>query len=479
MDPERSAGGVLRALRQRPFALLWTGQTLSRVGDFVYEVALAWWVLQVTGSAAVMGSVLVVTFLPMLLLLLVGGVAVDRLHRPRLMIASDLARAAVVLGVAALAFADRLEVWHVYIAALVFGLADAFFQPAYAALVPQLVPKADLPSANSLTSVSAQAGRIAGPALGGLIVAALGAPLAFGINGLSFLVSAAFLLPLAFWRSGTESGRGVDEEVAETLPPEPILLEAVDPVAPVHEVVSHGPAAANPAAQTDLHAPAEPGSEADAAGSEAEAGSGPGGLAGFWAEVREGWGTVAASPILWLTIAVMAVSNVTLAGPYSVTMPFLVDEVLGGGPRTLGFLYACFPVGYLVAAVWLGARTRLRRRGAALYLGLALAGLMLAVFGFAPPLYVLAAAAFVNGFALELAGLAWVNTLQERVPNEMLGRVSSIDSLGSFALLPLGFALAGWATDAFGPDVVFVVGGLTTALVAALAFLNPTVRRFD
>lgn len=477
----------MRALRQRPFALLWTGQTLSRLGDFVYEVALAWWVLEATGSAAVMGSVLVVTFLPMLLLLLVGGVAVDRFHRPRLMIASDLARALVVLGVAALAFADRLEVWHVFVAALVFGLADAFFQPAYAALVPQLVPEADLPSANSLTSVSAQAGRIAGPALGGLIVAALGAPLAFGINGLSFLASTAFLLPLATWRAGTHVSSGAGED-AEPLPPEPTLFEAVDPAATLHEALAHAPAAATPATPAPSEIPSEPGIASDAVDSEAEPraldseaepGSAPGGLAGFWAEVREGWGTVAASPILWLTIAVMAVSNVTLAGPYSVSMPFLVDEVIGGGPRTLGFLYACFPVGYLVAAVWLGARTRLRRRGAALYLGLALAGLMLAVFGFAPPLYVLAAAAFVNGFALELAGLAWVNTLQERVPNDLLGRVSSIDSLGSFALLPLGFALAGWATDAFGPDTVFVVGGLTTALVAVFAFLNPTVRHFD
>src|SRR5688500_7499796 len=187
---------LLRAFRYRSFALLWAGQTLSRIGDFLYELSLAWWVLQKTGSAAAMGSVLIVSFTPMLLFLLIGGVAVDRFPRARLMFASDLLRGVVVGAVALLAFSDLLEIWHVYIASLVFGFVDAFFQPAYTAMVPTIVPPEDLPSANSLTSMSIQTGRIVGPVLAAAIIGLGGTPLAFALNGLTFFVSSAFLLPL-------------------------------------------------------------------------------------------------------------------------------------------------------------------------------------------------------------------------------------------------------------------------------------------
>ena len=102
---------ALRALRHRRFAFLWAGQTLSRIGDFVYQIVIAWWVLEETGSAAVMSAVLIVTFLPVAVFTLIGGVVVDRVSRPWLMLVSDLVRAAAVLGVAGLAATDRLEIW--------------------------------------------------------------------------------------------------------------------------------------------------------------------------------------------------------------------------------------------------------------------------------------------------------------------------------------------------------------------------------
>src|SRR5260221_11086361 len=144
---------LFRALRRRPFALLWTGQSLSRLGDFVYEIALAWWVLQKTGSAQTMSLVLIFAITPSVLFSLVGGVAVDRVSRLGLMLASDITRGMAALAVAGLAFAGRLEVWHGFVASLIFGFVDAFFQPAYAALLPQIGPETDLPRPNSITSM--------------------------------------------------------------------------------------------------------------------------------------------------------------------------------------------------------------------------------------------------------------------------------------------------------------------------------------
>src|SRR6476646_9869026 len=111
---------LFRALDQRAFALLWTGQTISRLGDYLYEIALAWWVLRETGSPLAMAGVLICAMTPMLIFLLIGGVAVDRFSRPHLMLASDLARGGVVSVVALLAFSGGLTIWYLYAASLVF-----------------------------------------------------------------------------------------------------------------------------------------------------------------------------------------------------------------------------------------------------------------------------------------------------------------------------------------------------------------------
>jgi DHA3 family tetracycline resistance protein-like MFS transporter len=401
---------LFQSLTHRSFALLWSGQTLSRVGDHLYTVALAWWVLQKTGSATAMGTVLIFSFTPMLVFLLLGGVAVDRFPRVRLMLASDVLRGVVVSLVAVLAAMDLLQLWHVYLASLLFGFVDAFFQPAYTALVPQVTPSEALLSANSLTGLSQQLGRVIGPAIGAAVVSLGGTPAAFAVNGLSFFVSAACLLPLL----------GL---------PLPVVAESQ--------------------------------------------------AAGVLHGIREALQLILRSPWLWISILASALTNVTLSGPYAVALPFLVKDTLHADVGTLGLLYAMFPIGYMLAELWTGSRTRLHRRGVLGYSGLMLAGAMILVLGLPVPLIVMALAALINGAGLELQGLIWTNTLQEMVPSDKLGRVASVDLLGSFALLPIGYGLTGWATDLLGPPLVFILGGGITVLAGALALTHPAIRRLD
>jgi hypothetical protein len=113
------------------------------------------------------------------------------------------------------------------------------------------------------------------------------------------------------------------------------------------------------------------------------------------------------------------------------------------------------------------------------YVGLILAGLGLLVLRLPVPLVTIGLAALINGAALEVVGLIWMNILQEQVPGEKLGRVSSIDMLGSYILLPVGFGLTGWATDLLGPALVFVIGGALTTLFAILALAHPAIRQLD
>jgi MFS family permease len=201
---------VLRALKRRDFLLLWTGQTVSRIGDFAYEVIIAWWVLQETGSAAIMSSVLIVSFLPVALFTVVGGVLVDRQPRARVMVAADLARALLVLGMAYLAWSDQFSLWAVYVLGIVIGSIDAFFQPAAFALVPEIVPEEDLPSANALTSMSFQLGRVVGPPIGGLVTAIGGVTFGLLLNGASFLVGGLLLAPLLVGARAPERDDGAE-----------------------------------------------------------------------------------------------------------------------------------------------------------------------------------------------------------------------------------------------------------------------------
>jgi MFS family permease len=187
---------LFRALGHRSFALLWTGQTISGVGDSVYQVALVWWVLVHTGSALAMGTVLLCERVPALTLLLLGGVIVDRFPRVWLMILSDLARGVLVGLITLLSMTNSLVIWHIYVVSFAFGAVDAFFSPAYRAVVPELATPDLLPSANSLTTLSQQATGILGPSLGAVIVAVGGSSIAFAVDAASFFVSAACLILL-------------------------------------------------------------------------------------------------------------------------------------------------------------------------------------------------------------------------------------------------------------------------------------------
>jgi MFS family permease len=411
--PEKfSFGSTFRALRHRRFAVLLFGQTLSRIGDFLFQIAMAWWVLEKTGSATAMGSVLFVSILPTVIFSLVGGVVVDRMPRGVVLFLSDAARWLIMVIGAWLAYADRLVLWEIYVIVLAFGAADAFFMPAYNAIVQQIVPLKDLPSANSINSLSMQFGRVAGPAIGGLAAGFGGTPFAFGANALSFFIGALTVLPLL------------------SLP--------------------------KPAPQEE-----------------------PFSLGSFLSDLRGGFQTILASPILWITILVFSITNITLAGPYSIAMPFLVKDQLGGDEKLLGIIYSIFPIGYALASLVLGAFPRIRYRGPVFYICSIIAGLGLGMFGLHVPFYVLVIAALFNGAALEIVGLVWMNLLQELVPPEKMGRVSSVDMLGSFVLLPVGFAATGWLIDQVGAGTVFVGAGLLTALLCALPLLHPAIRKLD
>jgi DHA3 family tetracycline resistance protein-like MFS transporter len=186
--------GLLRPLRDRNFRRLWTAMAVSLLGDGAFLVALAWQVFDISGGPAGMSIVGIAMTVPTIAFLLVGGVASDRLDRRVLMVAADLARAGAAVALAVLTVTGALELWHVAMLAAVYGTGAAFFAPAFDAFVPELLRGERLAQANALDQLARPLVlRLAGPALGGVIVGAAGAGAVFFLDGASFLASAALL----------------------------------------------------------------------------------------------------------------------------------------------------------------------------------------------------------------------------------------------------------------------------------------------
>jgi len=405
---------LFKSLTLRPFALLWSGQQLSALGDSIYRVALAWWILEKTGSATAMGTIFIFASVPMLVFLLAGGVAVDRYPRARVMFLSDILRGLLIGIVALLAFAHRLELWHIYIVSLLFGIVGAFFGPAYRAIVPEIVPRELLPSANGLTTLSLQLAEIAGPALGALIVGTSGSPTAFTLDCLSFVISALCLAPLV--------------RLALT---------------------GHAPKER----KSVLH------------------------------DFREGVEVVRKSSWLSITIVIASLGNITLSAPLAIALPFLVKGHLQGGVGSLGLIYSTIAAGAIggtiLGTVWLERTSGLRARGLFAYSLWIAGGLLIAVFGLSGTIYAIAPAAFLIGAAFTVPNLIFITTLQQLIPLNVLGRVTSIATLGSIVLVPVGSGLVGWATDHVGAPTIFILSGILTALLAAVALMHPAIRNLE
>ena len=195
------------ALRERPFRLLFAAQTASLLGDGLVTVALTFAVLDLTGSASDLGLVLAARTIPLVGLLLVGGVFADRLSRRGVMIAADLARCASQGLTAALLLSGHAQIWQLAALQAVHGAASAFFNPASTGLVPMTVSSEHLQQANGLRALSMSGANIVGPMVGGLLVATAGAGWALAADAASFAVSAAFLVRLTLAASEHPAAR--------------------------------------------------------------------------------------------------------------------------------------------------------------------------------------------------------------------------------------------------------------------------------
>ena len=388
--------------------------TISLIGDGITLVAIAWQVYQLSNVPTALGITMMAMSIPQILLLLFGGFVSDRFERRRVMLFADAVRGLALLALGVLSLAGVLEIWHIALIAAVYGAGNAFFGPAFDALVPDLVPADLLAQANSLDHlVRPVAARLLGPALGGWIIAALGVGWAFIVDAASFLVSIACLLRLGTVQKAqrvdaTEHGQGVAEGEPEG--------------------------------------------------------------ASIWADIAEGFAFVRSDVRLWGTFAAATLAYLVFLGPAEVLLPYLIKNELGGSASDLGTVFAMGGLGAITASIVMAQRGMPRRSMSFIYAAWSVATLCVAGYGLAHfPWQVLLACVVFN--ALETAGLiVWLTTKQTLVPSRLLGRVSSLDWLISTGLMPLSYALAGPIAVWWGTRPTLIGAGVLGALIT-LAFL--------
>lgn len=177
-------------LWNKNFFLLWQGQLVSVLGDVLYSIALSFWILDITGSTALMGLLSAMTMAPRIILGPFAGVFVDRWDRKKIIVITDLIRGIFVTIVGVCAIYGYIQVWMLFAVGIISGICSAFFNPTIVSTRPDIVPQSKLVKANSVTSLANSSMDMIGSAIGGVLYVAIGAPYMFLFNGVSYLFSA-------------------------------------------------------------------------------------------------------------------------------------------------------------------------------------------------------------------------------------------------------------------------------------------------
>jgi MFS family permease len=398
---------ALRPFGFGQFRLLVTAVTMSLFGAGVWLVAMVWKVIDVGGGPVDLSIVATANSLGLLGAVLIGGVVADRVPQRRILIGTEAAKT-VAIGIAAvLGLSGSLQLWHLAAVALVLGVADGFFYPAYSAWLPSVLPADQLLAANGIEGVLRPAIlQAAGPAAASAMIALFSPEAAFALVAVSQALAVVVLLGMRTTPVRRETG--------------------------------------------------------------AEKGSRLGAVLG---DLRGGFGYMRRTPWFLATLVFAVALVLFIIGPIEVLLPFAVRDQTGGGAGAFALALAAFGIGGAVGSMVTASFRLPRRYLTIMNLLWGAGCIPLAVIGLTDQLWLMVAALLVVGYTFGSGQVLWGTLLQRRVPPELLGRVSSLDFFVSLALMPVSMALAGPVGEAVGIPLVFLVAGLTPPLFAVAAIL--------
>ena len=179
--------GTLRSFRHRNFKILFSANFLSNIGTWAQGVAQAWLILELTDSGTYLGIVTSLQFAPILFFSISGGKIADKFNKRKVLMLTNLTAGISALSVATLVLTENIKIWHVMFFAFMLGMGNAIDAPVRQSFNVEVVGKQDLPNAVGLNSTNFNVGRLIGPGLSGLLIAAYGTGVSFLFNGISYL----------------------------------------------------------------------------------------------------------------------------------------------------------------------------------------------------------------------------------------------------------------------------------------------------
>jgi len=425
----RRRAGVLAG---RDFRRFYAGYVTSLLGSSMSTVAIAWVVLESGASATGLGYVFAAAVVPQVLLMAVAGAVADRFGRRRVMLGADTLRCAAQASLAGAVFAGRPALWVFVLLAWLEGTGEAFFMPALDALTVEIAPRDQLGNANALFGLATSATRIAGPALGGLLVALTSPGAVVAADAASYAVSVLALGLLTMpggTAGGTAGGPG-------------------------------GGTAGGPGGGT--------------AGS--TAGVTPARRLALWRDMAEGWTEFRSRTWLWATTVQFAFFNLITWAPWMLLGPVMGRAYLGGA-AVWGAIMGVQGAGAITAGL-LSLGRRPRRPIVVATIGTfcyALPDVPMALH--ASAMWV-AAAAFCCGAGSAVSGTFSGTAMQQQVPPELIARVSALNIFPAYGIGVIGYAIDGPLAAAFGPAAIFGVGAVYGLLSSAVVLTLPSVRGF-
>lgn len=358
-------------LAQRNFSLLWTAHTISILGDYVFFIAITFWVYAQTGSATATGAVLIASAVPIPLFAPLAGVLVDRWDRRRIMLVAESARALLFLGLLGIFLMQPRALWPIYIVGFLQSAFAAFFWPARSALLPQFIQPPSLLAANALYLVSDSGVRVIAPALSTFALLRWGPASVILIDAATFLLSAGCISLLTL---PTIPQRGIVSSVIRS----PSSARSAEP----EEQTRSG------------HSPGGPAKSA------------------LWATPQRG---------LLLLGALIAYT----AGTLSILLPIFVQTILSAGPLAYGWMFTAQALGEGAMSLLLGRLSPRSRQArgigfisGALALG-AFALILIAAFHALVPSLLLNV---LFGAMMAATSVSLLTLLQQRIASRLLGR---------------------------------------------------------
>jgi MFS family permease len=401
------------ALASRDFSLLFVGQLTAAMGNGAVQLALPWLVLKLTNSALQLGLAYFFQFLPMLLFGVLGGVFADRWDRRLTMFFTDLIRAVAFISVGLIYYLGSLTVEHLFAVIFLESTMANFFNPARAALMPNLVKEEDLRAANSLMEVSRHIGMLIFPSVGGVLVAFAGPATVLFVDGVTFSLSALTVF-LIRWR-----------------PDKARIVEQAESLGHAVRIVVQ--------------------------------------------QTADGLKSIGRERLLQVSMLLGLSLNAVVA-PIQLLLPLFVKEVKHAEADYFGLLVAFLLAGLISGSLTAPSVARRVGLGRMTITAVGVLGVTIMAASWPPGHWPPAVAMFIAGSCIGLLNVAQTTMLQDATTDEDRGRVSATYYTATLGVRPLAFLVMGGFAEAVDIRYLFVFLGLVAVTLCGYLFRLPEVR---